>query len=105
MARETGIRTVDAIPSGALLPDEVAIKIGCAGCDSAIAGSYLAKGSRDERTHLRTEVEEALELTDIPGTVKNGGRSVDFEGSCNPGNCPGSDPQAAAIIREALSSI
>lgn len=72
-----------------LLPNEVAVELGCLGCQHAVAGVYTGSGDKDHRKSVATAITELSDVSGIPVHVTpNGGPR--FHGSCEDGS--GCDP-------------
>lgn len=95
------IERLDTAPTGVLLPNEVVVNIGCMGCDAACAGTYRLQGNRVQRDEFANNVGEALELTEVAGSIQIGGHVTRYEGNCE-GGCPAQDPENARFMEQTL---
>ena len=59
-------------PCRELLPSEVAVLVGCVGCNAACAGVYVVTGDKLTRQQVAEDMLIGGELTGIPVTVRIG---------------------------------
>ncbi len=75
-----GVRACPELPKQTdLLPNEVAVRIGCEACSSALAGSaVIVTRSKTARDDIRRALSDFSEVTEVPSVVEISGIRREF---------------------------
>lgn len=99
------VATIDRLPNPASqLPHELAVQVGCVGCEGAGCGTYsVSESDREARKALVQDLRTAQELAGIPLKILSGGTTREYgqaEQNCDPENCSGDQ---TGLIKDILS--